>query len=259
MIYSRGAPNMSDRSLEVRALTKRFGGLTALDEVSLYVNRGEIVGLIGPNGSGKTTLFNCVTGLLKPNSGKIFFLGGIDLTGKSPHTIIQEGVSRTFQITRVFPSLTVIENMLVSISHKNESKIKSLYEGNSAHEAEKAKELLDFVGILELSDQPGGELSYGQQKLLELASSLMQNPKLILLDEPTAGVNPTLINKIVNRIQEANRRFRMTFFIIEHNMDVIMNISMRIYALATGKILVEGDPEKVRNCPEVLESYLGGD
>lgn len=250
---------MPSRCLEVRSLTKRFGGLTALEQVSLNVAKGEIVGLIGPNGSGKTTLFNCITGLLRPDSGKIFFLDGIDLTDKRPHKIIQEGVSRTFQITRVFPSLTVLENMLVSISHKDESRIKSIYEKNRGNEIENAKELLEFVGISELSGQPGGELSYGQQKLLELASSLMQKPDLILLDEPTAGVNPNLINKIVDRIQEANKRFGMTFFIIEHNMDVIMNISMRIYALATGKILVQGDPDKVRSCPEVLESYLGGD
>ena len=249
---------MSGRSFEAKSLTKRFGGLTALDDVSLHVKKAEIVGLIGPNGSGKTTLFNCATGYLKPDKGKIF-LKRIDITGKSPHRIIQEGVSRTFQITRVFPQLTVMENMLISISHKDESKIRAVYKRNHGHEIAKALELLEFVGISELSSEPGGELSYGQQKLLELASALMQDPSVVLLDEPTAGVNPTLINKIIDRIVDANRKFGVTFFVIEHNMDVIMSISMRMYALAAGRIIAEGDPEKVRGNPDVLESYLGGD
>jgi len=216
------------------------------------------VGLIGPNGSGKTTLFNCITCFLKPNSGKIF-LKGVNITSKSAHEIIQEGVSRTFQITRIFPELTVMENMLISICHKNENRIKSIYKKNNRDEIKKASELLEFMGISELSDEPGGELSYGQQKLLALASSLMQDPSVVLLDEPTAGVNPTLINKIMDRIIEANKEFGVTFFVIEHNMDVIMSISMRMYALATGKIIAEGKPEKVRNNPEVLEAYFGGE
>jgi len=249
---------MSKKCLEVKSLTKRFGGLTALEKISLHVNEAEIVGLIGPNGSGKTTLFNCITCFLKPNSGKIF-LKGIDITNRSAHEIIQEGVSRTFQITRIFPELTVMENMLISICHKNENRIKSIYKENNRDEIKKASELLEFMGISELSGEPGGELSYGQQKLLALASSLMQNPSVVLLDEPTAGVNPTLINKIMDRIIEANKEFGVTFFVIEHNMDVIMNISMRMYALATGKIITEGKPEKVRNNPEVLEAYFGGE
>jgi len=249
---------MSKKCLEVKFLTKRFGGLTALDEISLHVNEAEIVGLIGPNGSGKTTLFNCITGFLKPDNGKIF-LRGINITSKSPHEIIQEGVSRSFQITRVFPELTVMKNMLISICHKNESRIKSIYKKSNRDEIKKASELLEFVGISELSDEPGGELSYGQQKLLTLASSLMQDPSVVLLDEPTAGVNPTLINKIMDRIMEANEEFDTTFFIIEHNMDIIMSISTRMYALATGKIIVEGDPGKVRSNPKVLEAYLGGE
>ncbi|UCF57726.1 MAG: ABC transporter ATP-binding protein [Deltaproteobacteria bacterium] len=249
---------MSEKCLEVITLSKRFGGLTALDRIDLYVNEAEIVGLIGPNGSGKTTLFNCITSFVKPDNGKIF-LRTVEITNRSPHEIIQEGVSRTFQITRVFPELTVMENMLISISHKEESRIRSIYKGNNKAEIEKAWELLEFVGISNLSDEPGGELSYGQQKLLELASSLMQNPTVVLLDEPTAGVNPTLINKIIDRIMEANKQYGVTFFVIEHNMDVIMSISMRMYALAAGKIIAEGGPEGVRNNPDVLEAYLGGD
>lgn len=249
---------MSKKCLEVESLTKRFGGLTALDEISLHVNEAEIVGLIGPNGSGKTTLFNCITSFLKPDNGKIF-LRGIDITSKSPHEIIQEGISRSFQITRVFPELTVMKNMLISVCHKNESRIKSIYKKSNRDEIKKASELLEFMGISELSDEPGGELSYGQQKLLTLAASLMQDPSVVLLDEPTAGVNPTLINKIMDRIMEANEEFDTTFFIIEHNMDVIMSISTRMYALATGKIIVEGNPEKVRSNPKVLEAYLGGE
>lgn len=249
---------MSEKCLEIKSITKTFGGITALNEISLHINEAEIVGLIGPNGSGKTTLFNCVTGFLKPDKGKIY-LREIDITDRSPHHIIQEGVSRTFQITRVFPELTVLENMLISISHKKESRIRSIYKKNNRDEISKAWELLKFVGISELADQPGGELSYGQQKLLELASSLMQDPGVVLLDEPTAGVNPTLINKIIDRIMEANKQIGVTFFVIEHNMDVIMSISMKMYALAAGKIIAKGDPEVVRNNPDVLEAYLGGD
>ena len=247
---------MSKKCLEVESLTKRFGGLTALDEISLHINEAEIIGLIGPNGSGKTTLFNCVTGFLKPDNGRIF-LREVNITGREPHKIIQEGVSRTFQITRVFPELTVMENILISIRHKEESRIRSIYKKSNRDEIKKASELLEFIGIAELSDQPGGELSYGQQKLLQLASSLMQDPSVVLLDEPTAGVNPTLINKIMDRIREANEEFGTTFLIIEHNMDVIMGISHRIYVLASGEVLREGTPDEVRNDPKVLEAYFG--
>ncbi|GAG60943.1 unnamed protein product [marine sediment metagenome] len=247
---------MPKKCLEVKSLIKRFGGLTALDGVDLHVDEEEIVGLIGPNGSGKTTLFNCITGLLKPDNGEIS-LREEDITGKSPHEVIQKGISRTFQITKVFPELTVKENMLVSVCHKGESKIGSLYKKNAENEIEKSSELIDFVGISKLSNELGGELSYGQQKLLELASALMQNPNVILLDEPTAGVNPNLINKIIDRIVEANKEFGITFFVIEHNMDVVMEISKRMYALAGGKILREGSPEEVRNDPAVLEAYFG--
>ncbi len=249
---------MSRKCLEVNALTKRFGGLTALDNVDLHVDEAEIVGLIGPNGSGKTTLFNCITGFYKPNGGKVI-LREKDITGESPHEIIQEGVSRTFQIVRVFPELTVTENVLISIYHKRESRFGSLCRRNDSKEIKKASKLLDFVDISHLSDEPAGELSYGQQKLLTLASALMQDPSVVLLDEPTAGVNPTLINKIVERIMEANKEFDVTFFVIEHNMDVMMNISTRMYALASGKILTEGIPNEVRNNPDVLEAYFGGD
>jgi branched-chain amino acid transport system ATP-binding protein len=249
---------MSEKCLEVASILKRFGGLTALNGISMHIDESEIVGLIGPNGSGKTTLFNCITGLLKPDNGKIF-LRGDNITAKSPHEVIQKGISRTFQITRVFPELTVMENMLMSISHKKESRINPLYQKSSNEEIKRASELLEFVGIMKLAYEFGGELSYGQQKLLELASALMQNPSVVLLDEPTAGVNPTLINKITERILGANEEFGVTFLVIEHNMDVIMEISQRMYALSSGEVIAEGDPEKVRDNPEVFEAYLGGD
>jgi len=248
---------MSSKCLEIKDLTKKFGGLIALNKISIHIDEAEIVGLIGPNGSGKTTLFNCITGFLKPDHGKVF-LRGKDITGKYPYKVIQEKVSRTFQITRVFPELTTMENTLIAIDHKKESRFRSLYETNSKDEIKKASKLLEFMGISKLADEPGGELSYGQQKLLELAASLMQDPSAVLLDEPTAGVNPTLVNKIIDRIRAANKEFGTTFLIIEHNMDVIMDLSMRMYALASGEIITEGDPDKVRNNPDVLESYLGG-
>ena len=245
-----------NKILQIHQLTKRFGGLTALNKVNMHVKKSEILGLIGPNGSGKTTLFNCVTGFYKPDGGQIIFRGE-DTTGKRPSDIAKLGISRSFQITRPFDELTVFENMLISQSHKNESIVGTTYTRFDDITREKADELLKFVEIYKLRDHKAAEISFGQRKLLELACTLMQDPEMVMLDEPTAGVNPTLINKIVDDIVRANEKFGTTFLIIEHNMNVIMGISHRMYVLASGEVLREGTPEEVRNDPKVLEAYFG--
>jgi branched-chain amino acid transport system ATP-binding protein len=248
--------NNGKKMLQVSNLTKTFGGLTALHDVTVHITESEILGLIGPNGSGKTTLFNCITGFYKPDGGKISFQGR-DITGKKPSEVAKMGISRSFQITRPFDELTVFENMLISQGHRDEGIISTTYRSFTEEMEQRADELLKFVEIYKLRDSKASEISFGQRKLLELACTLMQNPDMVMLDEPAAGVNPTLIQKIVEDIVKANEKFGTTFLIIEHNMDVIMELSQRIYVLASGEILTEGLPKEVQNNPDVLEAYFG--
>jgi branched-chain amino acid transport system ATP-binding protein len=246
---------MDQTVLEVKDVIKRFGGVVAANRVNIYVKREEIVGLIGPNGSGKTTLFNCITKMLSPDHGHII-LKGRDITGSEPFQIAHLGLVRTFQITRVFPELSVFDNLMAGQNHSGETLL-SAFRRNAADVVQTALGLLDFVKISHLKDEPAGELSYGQQKLLELARCLMSNPEIVLLDEPTAGVNPTLIREIMGRIVEANEQRGQTFLIIEHNMDVIMNLAHRVYALNYGEVIAEGSPREVRQNKKVIESYFG--
>jgi len=241
--------------LKVESLTKRFGGLVAVDRVSLHVDKGEIVGLLGPNGSGKTTLFNCITGYYKPDEGSVK-LNDEDITGKPMEVICEKGVYRTFQLPRVFPELSVLQNVLLAKPHKKEGLLNILLKGFSGAEIRRAKELVEFVGLTRLLDEPAGNLSGGQQKLLELACALMKAPQIILLDEPTGGVNPTLIKHVKSKIIEMNDE-GCTFFIIEHNMEVIMDLAERIYVLDYGHLIAEGNPEEIRNNEAVLEAYFG--
>jgi len=241
--------------LKVENLTKRFGGLVAVDRVSLHVDKGEIVGLLGPNGSGKTTLFNCVTGYYKPDEGSVK-LNNEDITGKPMEVICEKGIYRTFQLPRVFPELSVLQNVLLAKAHKLEGLLNILLKGFSGAEIRRAKELVEFVGLTRLLDEPAGNLSGGQQKLLELACALMKAPQIILLDEPTGGVNPTLIKHVKSKIIEMNNE-GCTFFIIEHNMEVIMDLAERIYVLDYGHLIAEGNPEEIRNNEAVLEAYFG--
>jgi len=241
--------------LKVESLTKRFGGLVAVDRVSLHVDKGEIVGLLGPNGSGKTTLFNCVTGYYRPDEGSVK-LNDEDITGKPMEVICEKGVYRTFQLPRVFPELSVLQNVLLAKAHKLEGLLNILLKGFSGAEIRHAKELVEFVGLTRLLDEPAGNLSGGQQKLLELACALMKAPQIILLDEPTGGVNPTLIKHVKSKIIEMNNE-GCTFFIIEHNMEVIMDLAKRIYVLDYGHLIAEGNPEEIRNNEAVLEAYFG--
>ena len=242
--------------LSIHNLSKYFGGLAALDRVNMEVDRNEIVGLIGPNGSGKTTLFNCITGFHKPTNGEVY-LDGKDITGLAPHLVAHNGISRIFQIMRVFPDLTVFENVLIGQSHREEMVIEVLFKKSGTSVQERALQLLEFVKLAEMKDKLAKELSQGQQRLMTLARVLMQNPKVVLLDEPTAGINPTLCRDIVDKVLEIHGQHQVTFFIIEHNMQVLMDLAQRIYVLSSGRTIAEGTPEQIQKNDEVLEVYYG--
>jgi neutral amino acid transport system ATP-binding protein len=242
--------------LSVERVSKAFGGLQALHECSLSVEKGSITGLIGPNGSGKTTLFNVITGYEKPDSGSVSFEGA-DITRVSPSKVFALGVGRTFQITRIFARITVLENMLVA-TQRDEGWLRGLTRSKSSKsELASAMEWLDFVGIGRLAAQPAGSLSFGQRKLLELAYVLVADPDVILLDEPAGGVNLTLINEIADKIQSLNEGGK-TFLIVEHNMEFVMNLCDRVTVMYQGTELVSGTPSEIRNDPLVLDAYLGG-
>ncbi len=247
--------------LEIIDLTKTFFGLAALDKVNVHVDHGEIVGLIGPNGSGKTTLFNCATGVLPVSAGRIKFKGE-DITNHTTHEIALKGVSRTFQIIRIFPKLTVMENMLLAIQqHQGERIISSILRTPHVRRLERqarerASELLEFVGLSLLKGNLAAHLSYGQQKLLEFIMAFMPTPEIVLLDEPAAAVNPTMIRKMMDHIIQLNKE-GYTFCIIEHNMDVVMELSHRVVVLNYGEKIAEGKPEEIRNNRDVVEAYFG--
>ena len=242
--------------LEAAGVCKSFGGLQALSDTSLSVEEGQVAGLIGPNGSGKTTLFNVMTGYERCSAGEIR-LRGESITRATPERVFALGVGRTFQITRLFFRLSVLENMLVA-TQRHEGWIRSAVRGaGSAAERRRALELLEFVGLSRLANTPAGNLSYGQRKLLELASLLVADPAVLLLDEPTAGVNPTLINQLSERIRELNRTGK-TFLVVEHNMEFVMGLCRQVTVLHQGRTLVTGTPDEVRANPAVLDAYLGG-
>ncbi len=239
--------------LEINGLNKHFGGIQAVTDCTFSVDEGRIVSLIGPNGAGKTTVFNLVTGLLSPDSGEMKFQGK-RINGLEPHTITRMGISRTFQITRDLQELTVLENMVI------QSQVNGFLDmfGSSMlkHETEHAMELLNFVGISHLAGEKSKNLSYGQKKLMEFASVLMSDPKLIMLDEPAGGVNPTLLESIIDRILDLNKK-GITFLIVEHNMDLVMKISNPVICMAYGTVLAEGCPKDIQNNSQVMEAYLG--
>jgi branched-chain amino acid transport system ATP-binding protein len=248
--------------LEISDVTRRFGGVAAVDGVSLKVAAGDIVGLIGPNGAGKTTLFNCIAGTVKPSSGRIL-LNGRRIEGEPAHKRLSHGLCRTFQIPRPFPQMTLLENLLVAAKGQSGERILPnwLMPGTIAREerahVEKAMALLEFVTLARLAHEPARVLSGGQRKLLELARAMMAEPTLVLLDEPAAGVNPSLTETIMSRIVELNRR-GIAFLIIEHNMDLIARLCRHIFVMANGRLLTEGDPASVVRDRRVVEAYLGG-
>ena len=246
---------MTGALLAVDSATKRFGGVVANDAVSLAVPAGGIVGLIGPNGSGKTTLFNSIVGYHPIDSGSIRFQGR-EISKLRVAEIARLGLLRTFQQTRIYGDMTCVENMLISLPSREEG-ICSMFRRHAAADRERAEALLEFVGLYAKRLLPAGDLSFGQQKLLEFAMALMNEPRLLLLDEPTAGINPILVNGMIDRLLRANAEFGVTLFVIEHNMRVVMTLARHIYCLAHGQLLAEGTPERIRNDRRVIDAYLG--
>jgi branched-chain amino acid transport system ATP-binding protein len=224
-------------------VVKKFGEVAALDHCSFTIERGSMTGLIGPNGAGKTTLFNLVTGVLQPDTGHVYFKGE-DITGKKPHKIAQKGVGRTYQIIRIFPKMTLLENLIV------------VGKGKESRVIERAMELLDRVKLVDKKDDYASALSFGQQKLLSLAQVLMLDAELILLDEPAAGINPTLQNELMTLIHQLNRQGK-TFVIVEHDMNVIMGHCGHAIALNYGQMIAEGTCKEIQDNELLLEHYFG--
>ena len=240
--------------LEINNLTKSFGGLMAVHNCTFSVEEGSITALIGPNGAGKTTVFNLISGILPNDSGQVIF-NGERIEDLPPHKITRKGLSRTFQISRDLMEMSVIENLIV---HSPTQGLLDLLKGSILkQELDQAMELLEFVGIAHLAHAKAKSLSYGQKKLMEFAATLMTEPRMILLDEPAGGINPALLENIMEKITEVNRR-GVTFLIVEHNMDVVMNLCNPVVVMAYGEVLAQGTPDAVQNNPQVLEAYLGG-
>jgi len=239
--------------LEVSHLSKRFGGVVAVDGCSLSVAEQSITGLIGPNGSGKTTVFNLVTGFIPPDSGEVRYKSQA-IGGMGPDRIYARGIGRTFQLARIFPRLTTLENMLVPVRRAGLRAL--LSHGQWGHERDRAMQMLEFMEISHVARTLAGALSYGQRKLLELAAVMMARPDLVLLDEPAGGVNPALLEKIGGHIHELNRQ-GVTFLIVEHNMGFVMNLCHQVVVLHQGRAIASVDPKTVRQNPAVLDAYLG--
>jgi len=240
--------------LEVQAVSKAFGGIQALSNCSITVEQGTITGLIGPNGSGKTTLFNVITGYERVDSGTIL-LNGKFITNSKPDAVFSLGIGRTFQLTRIFPRLTVLENMHIAARRERLNELFSRW--SLTHEQRQALELLDLVNLSSHKNEPAGNLSYGQKKLLEFAIILVARPHVILLDEPAGGVNPTMINEIGHYIRTLNKQKGITFLVVEHNMEFVMKLCDTINVLHRGTAIVGGTPDVVRTNPAVLDAYLG--
>ncbi len=241
--------------IRVRRVSKSFGGVVANKDVSMTVKSGTITGLIGPNGSGKTTLFNSIVGYHPIDEGSIQFEGE-EISRLPVQQIARRGLLRTFQQTRIYGAMNGVENMLISLPHRKMS-IWDALKTYTREDYERADHLLEFVGLYEKRMLKSGDLSFGQQKLLEFAMALMNEPTCLLLDEPTAGINPTLINGLIDRLRRANTEFGITLFVIEHNMRVIMNMAETIYCLAHGEMLAQGTPDEIQNDQRVIDAYLG--
>ncbi len=248
--------------LEVMDLEKSFGGVKAVDRISFHINEGETFGIIGPNGAGKTTMFNLITGLYRPDHGSIIF-NHKDITNEPPFLLSHLGIARTFQNLRLFKSLTVLQNVMSSaLSKKGYHVFSALFRTTRFTEEEKkaeekARELIEFFGLSGKEDYPASSLSYGEQRRLEFARALCADPKLILFDEPGAGMNPKEISLLAETIGTIKERYSVTIAIIEHQMDLIMNISDRIMVMDFGEKIMEGRPEEVKKDKRVIEAYLG--
>ena len=247
--------NSNKPLLEGRNVSKNYGGLQALHKVDFAILPGEVVGLIGPNGSGKTTLLDCLSRVQNIDSGNVFFKG-IDISNRKPFKVAHMGLARTFQVFRIYRKLTVIENMLLSRQWRGETLFRQ-FRPSTPETLIRAKELLEFLTIDNLANENAGNLSGGQQRLLEIGMALMPDPDLILLDEAASGVNPVLIETIVDRIKHLSEKEGKTFLMIEHNMELIGDICSRVFVLNYGEKLAEGTPKEVMENDAVIEAYFG--
>jgi len=258
-----GSADMAEVPLKVRDLRKTFGGITAVDGAGFEVEKGSMTGLIGPNGAGKSSTFNCITGTYKPDSGVVEF-DGEDITGLEPFQVANRGLVRTFQIARELEEMTVLENMMVAPGRQRGEELwRSVFRRDDVKKQEgeileRAWDTLEFFDIEHLANEYAGNLSGGQRKLLELARALLTDPEMLLLDEPFAGVNPTLEERLLEHVHEL-RAEGYTFLIVEHDMDLIMQNCEKVIVMHQGRILTEGRPEHVRNDEDVIEAYLGGE
>ncbi len=241
--------------IEVSGVSKHYGGVIANNQISLNVPSGRITGLIGPNGSGKTTLFNSIVGFHPIDEGSITFEGQ-EISKMRVPQIARLGLLRTFQQTRIYGKMNCMDNMMISVPQRH-MPLMRMFKKFPAETLERAESILEFVGLYQKRLLPAGSLSFGQQKLLEFAMALINEPKILLLDEPTAGINPTLINGLIDRLRRANEDFGITLFVIEHNMRVIMNLADNIYCLAHGEMLAHGKPDEIQNDKRVIDAYLG--
>ncbi len=250
--------------LKTDSITMRFGGLTAVDNFYLEIEPGEIVGLIGPNGAGKTTVYNMITGIYTPTENRIYFKGE-DITGLKPDKIAKKGIARTFQNIRLLENLSVLDNIMIGTHlHLKSSLFSAIFrlpgyikEENSLYD--KSIALLEKVDLIDYSQEKAGSLPYGQQRKLEIVRALATDPELLLLDEPAAGMNPQESRELVNFIRQIRDEFKITIFLIEHDMKVVMDVCERILVLDYGKTIAEGIPDEIKNNPEVIKAYLGVD
>ena len=242
--------------IEVNNVSKSYGGVKANVDISMTVKEGSITGIIGPNGCGKTTLFNSIVGYHPIDEGSIKF-DGQEISKLVVGDIARLGLLRTFQQTRIYGKMNCVDNMLISVSHRKNSG-NNIFGARTGEVKERAEHLLEFVGLYSKRNLISGDLSFGQQKLLEFAMALMNEPKVLLLDEPTAGINPTLINGLIDRLKRANEELGITLCVIEHNMRVIMNLAEHIYCLSNGRMLANGKPAELQNDQRVIDAYLGG-
>ncbi len=244
-----------NKLIEVSGASKSYGGVVANHDVSMDVPEGGITALIGPNGSGKTTLFNSIVGYHPIDAGSIKFEGQ-EISDLRVQQIARLGLLRTFQQTRIYGKMNCVQNMLISVPHRTAS-FADMFKKYPKEVTERAEHLLEFVGLYSKRKLLSGNLSFGQQKLLEFAMALMNEPKVLLLDEPTAGINPTLINGLIDRLKLANTEFGITLFVIEHNMRVVMNLADNIYCMAHGEMLAHGTPDQIQKDQRVIDAYLG--
>ncbi|MBL1229245.1 ABC transporter ATP-binding protein [Enterococcus sp. BWB1-3] len=254
--------------LEVKNLTKNFGGLAAVSDVNLSLETNELIGLIGPNGAGKTTLFNLLTGVYEPSEGtvELSLLGKKHiLNGMKPYKIADMGLSRTFQNIRLFKELTVMDNVLIAMNSKNKEGIFSsilrlpMFYKKEEELEKKVRELLMIFGLERKADHLAKNLPYGEQRRLEIVRALATNPQVLFLDEPAAGMNPQETAELTELIRKIQKEFQITILLIEHDMSLVMEVCQRIYVLEYGRVIAEGEPEEIRNNPQVIEAYLGGE